>query len=222
MKYKICTRCIMDTSDPEIEFDNNTVCNHCKKYEELAAELTIPSQDRKKILQDIIHKIKMKGKNKKYDCIIGVSGGADSTYVAYLVKEFGLRPLAVHLDNGWNSELAVSNIEQTLKRLNIDLYTYIINWEEFKDLQLSFLKASTPDLEIPTDYAIAALLYKTAIKNNISYLILGTNITTEAILPPRWSCGHGDWKYIKSVHNKYGSKKLRTFPHFNFLQWLLY
>ena len=212
----------MDTSDPEIEFDERGICNHCRKYDELMQSNLFPAQERQRSLQDLVSRIKESGRKKKYDCLIGVSGGTDSTYTAYLVKNLGLRPLAVHLDNGWDSELAVSNIERTLKKLKIDLYTYIIDWEEFRDLQLAFLMASTPDCEIPTDHAIVAILSQVALRNNMQYIILGVNIATEAILPPRWSCGHGDWKYIKGIHKKFGKIKLRTFPHYNFIQWLFY
>ena len=140
-----CSKCIMDTTDPDIEFDAMGVCNHCHRYAELARQRVIPELNREAALRELVAEIKGAGEGKRYDCVIGVSGGVDSTYVAWLVKELGLRPLAVHLDNGWNSELAVANIEKTLKTLHIDLYTHVIDWEEFRDLQVSFLKASTPD-----------------------------------------------------------------------------
>ncbi len=155
-EYKICTRCLMDTSDPNIKFDDNGVCNHCHDYDRMMTQKVITGAAGEKYLQKIVDEMKRNGRNKPYDCIIGVSGGVDSTYVAYLVKKMGLRPLAVHMDNGWDSELAVKNIEETLKRLNIDLYTEVLDWEEFRDLQSSFLKASTPDSEIPSDHAIWA------------------------------------------------------------------
>lgn len=213
-EYKICKRCIMDTSDPEIYFDEKNNCNNCNNFFQELKKFphNLLKKEKEDYLNQIVEKIKEKGKNKKYDCIIGVSGGVDSTYVAYLVKKLGLRPLAVHLDNGWNSELSVKNIENILNKLNIDLYTYVIDWEEFKDLQISFLKASTPDAEIPTDHAIFALLYKIANQNNIKYIIGGNNFNTESILPLSWSMGHNDWKYIKYIHKKFGTKKLKTYP----------
>jgi N-acetyl sugar amidotransferase len=165
-------------------------------------------------LEKIFAKVKRDGKNKQYDCIIGVSGGVDSTYTAYIAREFRLRPLAVHLDNGWNSELAVKNIEHVLNKLNIDLYTKVLDWEEFRDLQLSFLFASTPDAEIPTDHAISATLYQTAVKVDVKYIISGTNIATEGVLPKSWTYGIYDWRYIKGVHKKHGKRRLRTYPHF--------
>lgn len=210
----------MDTSDPEIYFNDEGICNHCIKAEKLleTPPVSLSQADKENALNKLIAEIKEQGKNKKYDCIIGVSGGVDSTYAAYFVKKNGLNPLAVHLDNGWNSRIAVTNIEKTLKTLGIDLYTYVIDWEEFKDLQLSFLKASTPDSEVPTDHAITALLYKIASKHNVKYILAGTNISTESILPKAWSQGHSDWKYIRSLQKKFGSAKLNTFPHYGILR----
>jgi len=206
----------MDTSDPNIEFNDGGVCNHCIRYEnELHRRVFIEPEASEK-LKDLVEKIKSSGKGKEYDCIIGVSGGVDSTYVAYLTKKLGIRPLAVHFDNGWNSELAVSNIEKTLDHLGIDLYTYVIDWEEFKDLQLSFLKASTPDGEIPTDHAINALLFREANKRGIKYIVNGMNFASESISVPGWAYGHSDWKYIKSVQEKFGSAKLKRYPKYTF------
>jgi N-acetyl sugar amidotransferase len=203
----------MDTSDPDIVFDDAGVCNHCKQYDRLVNKYVPTGDAAKAQLAQIAAEIKKSGKGKEYDCIIGVSGGVDSTYVAYKVAELGLRPLAVHLDNGWDSELAVKNIENTLKKLNIELYTHVIDWEEFKDLQLSFLKASTPDAEIPSDHAIVSIMYNMARKYKLTYVVIGCNYRTETHLPPAWSQGHGDWKYIQSVHKKFGTIPLRTFPH---------
>lgn len=220
--YQVCTRCIMDTTDSEIEFDERGICNHCKSFEKNLKDRILSEEKGKKYLIKLIEKIKHSGKNKKYDCIIGVSGGVDSTYVAYIVKKMGLRPLAVHFDNGWNSELAVSNIEKTLKKLNIDLYTYVIDWEVFRDIQLSFLKASTPDGEIPTDHALTALLYEIANQKGIKYIIYGTNFRTEGVMPTTWAYGHLDWKYIKKIHNLFGTVQLSGFPHFSMLKLFYY
>ncbi|MEZ4731755.1 MAG: N-acetyl sugar amidotransferase [Caldilineaceae bacterium] len=214
--YQMCKRCVMDTSDPEIEFDAEGLCHHCRTYEELAKTHILPDAQRKQALDQLIIDIKQKGAGKNYDCIIGVSGGVDSTYLAYLVKQQGLRPLAVHMDNGWNSELAVSNIEKVLKKLDIDLYTNVLDWEEFKDLQIAFLKASVSDAEIPTDHAIWATLYKAADVQNVSYILLGANFVTESILPTSWTYGILDWRYIKSIHQQFGTTKLRKFPHLSF------
>jgi N-acetyl sugar amidotransferase len=214
--YRICSRCVMDTTDPGIFFDADDVCNQCISYDELTKKYVFSGSEGNARLVRIIDEIKLAGRGKEYDCIIGVSGGVDSTYVAYKVKELGLRPFAVHLDNGWDCELAVKNIEQTLKILNIDLYTHVIDWEEFKDLQLSFLKASTPDSEIPSDHAIVSLWYQMARKFSLRYIITGCNLRTETHVPLAWSQGHMDWKYIKSIHDQFGTIKLRTFPHMNY------
>lgn len=210
--YQICTRCVMDTSDPEIIFDENGICNHCHNYEASFENRVFDEETAKVKLEQLVGQIKAAGNGKDYDCLIGVSGGVDSTYVAYLVKRLGLRPLAVHLDNGWNSELAVKNIENVLTKMDIDLYTYVINWEEFKSLQLSFLKASTPDGEIPSDHAIFALLFNEANKRGIKYIITGMNYRTESILPKSWAQGHLDWKYVKGINKRFGNVTLKTFP----------
>jgi len=210
---EICARCVMDTSDPTIEFDENGVCNHCRAYDEMVKREVFTGEEGKRRLEQIAAKIKKDGTGKQYDCLIGVSGGVDSTFVAYKVKQLGLRPLAVHLDNGWDSELAVNNIHKTLKILGIDLDTHVMDWEEFKDLQLAFLKASTPDSEIPSDHAIVSLLYQMAEKVGVKYVIIGRNVRTETHVAPAWSMGHFDWKYIESVHRQFGNVPLKTFPH---------
>ena len=219
--YQICKKTVMDTvGDPDISFDVNGVCNY---YYEFTSKLKIrvpPVAEAPKQLEAIVEKIKKSGKGNQYDCIIGVSGGVDSTYTAWLVKQLGLRPLAVHLDNGWDSELAVKNIERTLDKLDIDLYTEVLDWEMFKDLQLSFLKASTPDGEIPTDHAILAVLYKVAAKFGIKHIVSGMNFRNEGMLPPSWARGYLDWKYIKGVQKKFGKQSLKSFPHLPIYEFL--
>lgn len=206
----------MDTTDPDIVFDEHGVCHHCYRYDIELPKRVFHGDEGKKRLQKLVETIKSSGSKSEYDCIIGVSGGVDSTYVAYLTKQLGLRPLAVHFDNGWNSELAVSNIEKTLDKLGIDLYTYVMDWPSFKNLQLSFLKASTPDGEIPTDHAINALLFQEASKRGIKFIISGMNFATESMSVPAWSYGHSDWKYIRSVHKQFGTSSLKKYPHFTF------
>jgi N-acetyl sugar amidotransferase len=220
--HRLCARCIMDTTDPDIAFDETGVCNHCHRYDRLSRERLFVGSKHEGKLEFVVSEIKASGRGNDYDCIIGVSGGVDSSYVAHLVKHLGLRPLAVHLDNGWDSELAVSNIKKILQRLGIDLYTYVIDWEEFKDLQLAFLKASTPDSEIPTDHAIMAILYRVAALKRVRYIILGTNVVSEAILPLKWGYGYSDLKYIKAIHRKFGTKQLRSFPRFSLLRLFYY
>jgi len=222
--YRICSRCIMDTTDADIFFDEEGVCNHCHQHDRAYADLVPKGLEAEKQLSTLINRIKEKGKGKKYDCIIGLSGGVDSTYVALLVKKLGLRPLAVHLDNGWDSELAVKNVENIVTKLNIDLYTIVINWEEFKDLQLAYLKAGVVDLEVTSDHAIFASLYKLAKENNISFVISGTNVTTESIMPKTWYYGKkDDLVNLKDIYHKYGSgRKLRTYPTQGFLKLLYF
>jgi N-acetyl sugar amidotransferase len=217
-----CINCIMDLTDPDVSFDSNGVCNHCHRYEHLVRVRMTENTMRETALHNLLSEIKNAGSGRPYDCIIGISGGVDSTYVAWLVKKYGLRPLAIHLDNGWNSELAVANIQKTLETLGIDLHTHVIDWEEFRDLQVSFLKASTPDGEVPTDHAIFALLYELANKYGLKHVITGTNVVTEAILPEKWGYGYFDWRYIKDVHRRFGTSRLSTYPHFSLLKLAYY
>ena len=216
--YRICARCILDTNDdPAITFDQNGVCHYCTRYDALIK--TLPAKEEKKMhLQNIITRLKTHEKKIKYDCLLGVSGGTDSSYLAYLCKQYGLNPLIVHFDNGWNSELAVQNIHNVLKKLNFDMVTYVINWEEFKDMQLAYLKASVVDIEVITDHAISASLLKLARKHNIKYILSGFNYLTEAIMPSGWTWNKSDWANIKSIHKKYGTVHLKTFPRINFFK----
>ncbi len=217
MKYRMCKTCVMDTTDPDIKFIGDG-CNNC--HTAIANYRKVTKEKQK--FKSVIRSIRKAGKGNKYDCVIGLSGGVDSTYVAYISKKLNLRPLAVHFDNGWNSELAVQNIHRILEKLNIDLYTYVVDWEEFRDIQLSFLKASTPDCEIPTDHAIYAVLYKTALKYGIKYILDGCNIETESVLPRKWSYGHGDWTYIKNIQKEFGTERIKTFPYYTKLQKYIY
>ena len=212
----------MDTSDPDISFDRQGVCNHCHRFDQLADQRLVPIEERPARLKALVEKIKAQSAGKEYDCVIGVSGGVDSTYVAYLTRQLGLRPLAVHFDNGWNSELAVINIEKAIKTLDIDLYTYVVDWPEFRDLQLSFLKASTPDGEVPTDHAIVALLYQMAAKHGVKHVLLGLNVNSEAIMPIKWGYGYSDFRYISGVQQKFGKVRLKTYPHYSLLQLFWY
>jgi len=207
----ICKRCVMDTTDPNIIFDENGICNHCKDAER---QLKLVAKKKMEFnLSDFVSKMRNDGKGKEYDCIVGLSGGVDSCYVIHLMKTMGVRPLAVHIDNGWNTELAVQNIKNLLERLDVDLFTYVLNWEEFRDLQLAFLKASTPDSEIPTDHMIRPILSMVADHYNVKYVIFGINSATESILPKAWSFGHNDWKYIKGIHSRFGTVPLKTYVY---------
>jgi N-acetyl sugar amidotransferase len=223
MQYLQCKRCIMDSNnDPDLILDQGGLCNHCNSYDKAYAQFPKADQLQKK-LQEIIDQIKLSGKNKSYDCLLGISGGTDSTYMAYLAKELGLRPLIVHFDNGWNSELAVKNIESVLKNLGFDLQTYVINWEEFKDIQLAYFKAGVVDIEAITDHAIISTIYKIAADKRIKYVLNGNNIATEGIyLPKTWVHSKSDFTNIRDIHKKYGTIKLKTYPHLTFLKKLYY
>jgi N-acetyl sugar amidotransferase len=222
MNFQRCTRCAMDTTDTAISFNEDGVCNHCRLFDRLAAEYVFGGAEGSAKLGEIVARIKRDGTGKPYDCIMGVSGGVDSTYAVYLAKQAGLRPLAVHLDNGWDSELAVKNIEKTLRMLDVDLHTVVLDWEEFRDLQLAFLKSSTPDSEIPTDHAIISVMYSEAARYGLRHVVTGFNVRTESHMTPAWSAGHSDWRYIRAVQSRFGTVKLRTFPHMPLLRMLLY
>ena len=214
--YQMCVRCIMDTrAHSAIEFDDSGLCHHCRRYDLLVGSRVLRGEEARSALAAHVERIQEAGRGREYDCIIGVSGGVDSTYVAYLVKELGLRALAVHFDNGWNSELAVKNIERVLDILGVELFTYVVDWDEFRDLQIAFLRASTPDGEIPSDHAINALLWGEARRRGIRYMVSGMNFATESISVPEWAYGHSDWRYIKDVHRRFGTVPLKTYPHFS-------
>lgn len=209
-----CTKCVLDTTVEDINFDENGVCNYCRDYDKVIQ--TIPQGEKaKEVLDQIVEEIKQDGKNKNYDCIIGLSGGVDSTYLAYLVVELGLRPLVVHIDTGWNSEIAVQNIENVVNILNLDLHTYVIDWEEMKDLQLAFFKASVPDCDIPQDHVFPALLNKIARQNGIKHIISGHNVVTEYILPRNWSYDSNDLTHLLDIHKKFGKIPLKKYPKYS-------
>ena len=215
--YRICKRCIMDTSDPGISFDEDGVCCYCKLYDQRVANEVFHGPEGEKRLQIIVDKIKKAGKGKAYDCLIGVSGGVDSTYVVWNLKKLGLRPLALHVDNGWDSELAVDNIKNTLHNLEIDLVTHVLDWEAFRDLQLSFLKASVPNAEIPTDHLIDCISFRVAMKHGIKYLVNGGNVATEAFVPVAWAYDSRDQRHLKAIHKQFGTLPLRTLPTMSLL-----
>lgn len=213
-KYRRCTRCLMDTTDPEIEFDDQGQCNHCRLFFERRAREVVRGEAGQAELQRIAEKIRDEGRGKPYDCIMGVSGGVDSSMVAYVAKEvMGLRPLAVHLDNGWNSELAVDNINRLLDRLGVDLHTHVIDWDEFRDVQKSFIRAGVPNLEVPTDHAILALLYRSAASFGVRHILSGSNLATEGIQPAlAWGYYHQDRRHLLGIHRRFGTHPVRTLP----------
>ncbi len=223
--YQICTQCIMDTSDPEITFDEQGVCNHCKKFDTLFKPRWFPNEEGEKKFDKIVQQIKENGKNKEYDCVIGLSGGVDSSYLAYLLrtKYPKLKILAIHIDGGWNSELAVHNIENIVKILDIDLHTEVINWEEMKDLQLAYFKSQLANQDVPQDHAFFATLYKIAVDHfGIKYFLSGGNIATESILPTAWGYNAMDAKQLKAVHKIFGKVPLKDYTTVSFFKKFIY
>jgi len=221
---KICTRCVMDTTDPNINFDSKGVCNYCRNFD---AEI-LPSwnygQGKEDDLAELAHKIKKKGKGHDFDCIIGLSGGLDSSYTAYVATQvMGLRPLLFHVDAGWNTDRAVGNIRKLVDSLGLDLYTDVINWEEMKDLQMAFLKSQIPDQDMPQDVAFFSGLYRFARKHKIKYVLTGGNFSTECCREPEeWGAYPGiDKTLINDIQRKFGSKRLESFPIIDLLQYKL-
>lgn len=217
--FKTCTRCIIDDTVPGITFDANGVCPFCKMHDEIEKKYLLGADSEVK-LKRLISKIKKAGRSKKYDCIVGVSGGRDSTFTLYNTVKMGLRPLVVHFDNGWNSDIAVQNIKNATKQLGVDLYTHVADWEEFKDLQRAFLKASVSDAEVPTDWVIFSVLFKVAAKEKIKYIIHGHSFRTEGTTPLTWT--YMDGRYVKNIHKKFGSGKTKSFPVMGLLEYLYY
>jgi N-acetyl sugar amidotransferase len=213
--YKVCKNCVMDSSDSSIDFDENGQCVYCNNFYNKILPNWNNNLKNQKGLYRVIDKIKKESENKDFDCIIGLSGGLDSSYLAYITKvKFGLRPLLFHVDAGWNTDKAVGNIEKLVDGLGLDLYTEVINWEEMKDLQVAFLKSQLPHQDIPQDTAFFSALYKFARKHKIKYVLTGGNYSSECIREPdEWGCLPGtDKTLIRDVHSKYGTRPLITFP----------
>ncbi|HLX90794.1 MAG TPA: N-acetyl sugar amidotransferase [Puia sp.] len=221
--FQQCSLTIMDNiADPDIVFDQQGICNYYYDYKKAEEDYVLKGGAGELKLAELSASIKKAGKNKAYDCLIGMSGGVDSTYVAWLVKQLGLRPLAVHLDNGWDSELAVKNIENIITRLGFDLFTLVINWEEFRDIQLAYLRASVVDIEVVSDHAIFSTMFKLAKEHNIGYIISGTNVVTENIMPPSWLYNKLDSSNLRDIHNRYGTMKRKTYPVLDFRKYVYY
>lgn len=222
--YRVCTRCVMDTTHGEIEFDAHGVCNYCQGYDFLTASQP-PRAARDEILRQNIATIKEAGRTRDYDCVLGMSGGVDSSYLALKCKDWGLRPLLVQFDNGWNSELANHNIQRVCECLGFDLYTHVVDWPEFRDLQLSFIRAGVANVEAPSDHGIFACIYKIARKHRIRWLLTGVNFATEACHPTGekakriFSYGYyyGDLRHLKALHHRFGTRPLKTFPRMGVL-----
>jgi N-acetyl sugar amidotransferase len=216
MEYKICSRCIIDTSVPAVKFNEKGECNFCKIHDMLDKRFPLNEESRQRF-KKLVDKIKVKGGKSKYDCVVGISGGRDSTYTLYLLKQLGLRLLAVHFNDGFGNPVAGENMKKASKKLNIDLLTVTSDWRESKDLKLAFLKASTPELELGSDIGIATALYGTALKENVNYIILGQSFRTEGIFPLEWN--YMDGTYLKNVHRMFGKVPLKKWkperPGFN-------
>lgn len=221
--YQRCTRCVMDTTDSKITFDENGVCDHCRNFDKNIAPYWKPQENRFEELEQLAEKIRISGKNREYDCILGLSGGADSSYLAYIAKEvMHLRPLALVVDTGWNLNVAVENIEKIVKGLDLDMYTEVINWKEMADLQLAFFKAGISSQDFPQDHAIFASLYNYAVKHNIKYVLTGSNSATEFIRPPVEWLYMNDLRMAKDIHKKFGKRELKTFPMCGILTYKVY
>lgn len=213
----------MDETVPDIVFYPDGRCSLCRNYDEHRVKELHSDTEGTERLERLIEDMKRAGKSAPYDCLIGVSGGVDSSYVAYLVaRRFGLRAIAVHLDNGWNTELSVDNVERIVKALNIDLSTHVLDWREFRDIQIAFLRSSISNIEIPTDHAIWAVLVKTAAKMGIKYIVAGNNVVTESIMPESWLYGSKDYRLIRSIHRQFGRMPMKTFPHLTTFDYAYY
>ncbi len=223
-EYQICENCVMDTSDSNIIFDKNGVCDYCLNYRNNILPNWKTGTEGNKIIFKEIEKIKKHGKNKDYDCLIGISGGVDSSYLTYLAKEkFQLRPLIFHVDGGWNTQIATNNIEKLIDGLKLDLHTEVINWNEMRDLQLSFFKAQVNTLDTPQDHAFFASLYNFANQNNFRYILTGANYSTECVREPlEWNYHTSDLTQIRDIHRKFGEVKLSTFPTSDILRYKIY
>lgn len=219
--YQQCAISVLDTiADPAISFDEKGISNYYYEYQVAEKEYVLTEESGRAKLHQVVDKIKKAKGRKKYDCILGLSGGVDSTYLCLLAKENGLNPLVVHCDNGWNSELAQHNIEQTISICGFDLFTYVINWNEFRAMQLAYLKASVVDVEVLTDHAFMAVLHEQARKWKLKYVLAGMNVVTEQVLPKHWIYNKSDVENIKDIVNQYGSIKandLKTYPFLSYL-----
>jgi len=223
-KHQICTQCVMDTTDSKISFDEKGVCDHCNTYYTDILPKWHTGERGHKALEEIIVKIKKEGKGKDFDCLMGMSGGIDSSYLLYvMVEKYGLRPLVFHVDAGWNSQIAVNNIERLVDGLGLDLYTEVINWEEIKDLQLAFFKSGVSHIDTPQDHSFFATMYKFASKHKIKHILTGGNYSTECVRNPlEWMYYQSDSIQLKDIYKKHGTGKLKDYPISNILWHKVY
>jgi N-acetyl sugar amidotransferase len=223
-QYRICVNCVMDTSDSKISFDADGVCDHCATFYRDVLPKWHTDQRGQRALQELASRIKASGANKDFDCIIGMSGGIDSSYLTYIAKaKLGLRPLVFHVDAGWNSQEAVNNIEKLVDKLGLDLYTEVIDWEEMRDLQLAFFKSGVPHIDTPQDHAFFATMYKFAEQHNVKYILTGANFSTECIRNPiEWMYYQSDSIQLSDIHRRFGTRPLVKFPVTSILRHKVY
>jgi len=209
----ICSNCVMDTTDSLIFFDEDGVCDHCNTfYTKIKPNWHVDERGAKQ-LDSLFKKIRIAGEGKDFDCIIGMSGGIDSSYLTYIASEYRLRPLVFHVDAGWNSQEAVNNIEKMVDQLGLDLYTEVIDWSEMRDLQLAFFKSGVPHIDTPQDHAFFATMYKFAEKHNVKYILTGANYSTECVRNPiEWMYYQSDSIQLRDIHKKFGTRPLSNFP----------
>ena len=212
----------MDTSDPDITFDDSGVCNHCTKFDLITSQRWFPNDEGRRRWSGVVDEIKAAGVGRDYDCIIGLSGGVDSSYLALKAPSWGLRPLVVHVDAGWNSELAVANIERIVKHCNYDLHTHVVDWEEMRDLHLAYLRAGVANQDVPQDHIFFSSLYHFATKNGIRYILSGGNLATEGIFPDAWHGSAMDAINLRAIHKRFGERRLRHYKTISFFDYYLY
>ena len=221
-QYQVCTRCVMDTTDPEIAFDDAGVCNHCHHFDEVTSKGWFPNEEGTRRLKLIIERIKAEAVGRPYDCILGLSGGVDSSYLALKANEWDLRPLVMHVDAGWNRELAVANIEKIVKHCNFDLHTHVVDWQEMRDLQLAYLRAAVANQDVPQDHVFFASMYHFATKHGIKYILSGGNSATEGVFPHAWHGSAMDAINLKAIHRRYGEGRLDTYNSISFFKYYLW
>ncbi len=214
-----CSTCVMDTSDPEIQFDANGVCNHCQEFTSVKCKGWFPGPEGQPRLKALLNTIRSSSGKRDYDCILGLSGGIDSSFLALKAREWNLRPLVVHVDAGWNSELAVANIERLVSYCNFDLHTHVVDWEEMRDLHLAFLRSGIPNQDVPQDHIFFSSFYHFAMRNGIRYILSGGNLATEGIFPSSWHGSAMDAINLRSIHSTFGERPLRNYKTIGFFDY---